>query len=143
MIDIFDGRCALINKKGVCHQCSELNGVFNPKQDTQEELQKINLVKEAEKGGKEYLFDLRMQLLKEIEPVSNPLLRNYNCIILEHNRRVMEKHLEKGRFKPIVFSGPIVKIENTTKFEKTRSERRASVSFKNPALDIRLYHACR
>jgi len=30
MIGIFDGRCALINKEGVCHQCSELNGIFNP-----------------------------------------------------------------------------------------------------------------
>src|SRR6185312_2266600 len=38
MINIFEGRCALINKEGVCHQCSELNGIFNPKQNTQQEL---------------------------------------------------------------------------------------------------------
>src|SRR5215831_13698480 len=25
MVTIFEGRCALINKEGVCHQCSELN----------------------------------------------------------------------------------------------------------------------
>ncbi len=33
MTNIFDERCALINKSGVCHQCSELNGWFNPKQN--------------------------------------------------------------------------------------------------------------
>ncbi|MFN7115709.1 MAG: RNA polymerase sigma factor [Saprospiraceae bacterium] len=36
MMDIFDNRCALINKNGVCHQCSELNGWFNPRQNQQE-----------------------------------------------------------------------------------------------------------
>lgn len=30
MVKIFEGRCALINKEGTCHQCSELNGIFNP-----------------------------------------------------------------------------------------------------------------
>ena len=33
MTDIFDRRCALVNKNGVCHQCTELNGWFNPKQN--------------------------------------------------------------------------------------------------------------
>src|SRR5689334_20883227 len=32
MIEIFDRRCSLINKEGVCYQCTELNGIFNPKQ---------------------------------------------------------------------------------------------------------------
>jgi RNA polymerase sigma-70 factor, ECF subfamily len=31
MTEIFDHRCALVNKNGVCNQCSELNGVHNPK----------------------------------------------------------------------------------------------------------------
>jgi len=31
MVTIYEGRCALINKEGTCHQCSELNGIFNPK----------------------------------------------------------------------------------------------------------------
>jgi RNA polymerase sigma-70 factor (ECF subfamily) len=94
MINIFDGRCALINKEGICHQCSELNGIFNPKQNTQEELMKINLVKEAEKGDKEYLFDLRMQILKEIDPF-NSKASELQLHHLEHNRKVMEKYLEK------------------------------------------------
>jgi len=95
MINIFEGRCALINKKGVCHQCSELNGIFNPKQNTQEELMKIDLVKEAEKGGKEHLFDLRMQILREIDPFKSKA-SELQLHHLEHNRQVMEKYSEKN-----------------------------------------------
>lgn len=94
MIQIFDGRCALINKEGVCHQCSELNNIFNPKQNTQEELMKIDLVKDAEKGDKEYLFDLRMQILQEIDPFTSKA-SELQLHHLEHNRQVMEKYLEK------------------------------------------------
>jgi len=92
MISIFDGRCALVNKEGVCHQCSELNGIFNPKQNTQEELMKIDLAKEAAKGDKEHLFDLRMQLLKEIDPFKSKAAE-LQLHHLEHNRQVMEKYL--------------------------------------------------
>jgi RNA polymerase sigma-70 factor (ECF subfamily) len=95
MIDIYDGRCALINKKGVCHQCSELNGIFNPKQNTQEELAKISLVKDAEMGDKEHLFDLRMEILKEIDPLKSKA-SELQLHHLEHNRQVMEKYLEKS-----------------------------------------------
>ena len=91
MTNIFDGRCALINKEGVCHQCSELNGIFNPKQNTQEELMKIEMVKEAEKGDKERLFDLRMQILKEIDPFKSKA-SELQLHHLEHNRQVMEKY---------------------------------------------------
>jgi RNA polymerase sigma-70 factor (ECF subfamily) len=45
MIEIFDDTCALVNKNGVCNQCSELNGKFNPKQNRQAELMKIKWVK--------------------------------------------------------------------------------------------------
>ena len=95
MINIFDGRCALINKEGVCHQCSELNGKYNPKQDTQQELMKIQLVKEAEKGDKEHLFDLRMHILKEIDPFESQA-SELQLFHLEHNRQVMDKYLEKS-----------------------------------------------
>ena len=94
MIGIFDGRCALINKKGVCHQCSELNAVFNPKQNTQEELMKMELVKAAEKGDKEHLFELRTKLLREIDPFNSPA-SELQLHHLEHNRLVMEKYKEK------------------------------------------------
>ena len=94
MITIFEGRCALINKAGVCHQCSELNGIYNPKQNTQVELMKIDLVKEATKNDKEDLFDLRMRILKEIDPFDSKAsaLQLHH---LEHNRQVMEKYGEK------------------------------------------------
>ncbi|HZE85669.1 MAG TPA: RNA polymerase sigma factor [Puia sp.] len=94
MIGIFDGRCALINKEGVCHQCSELNGIFNPQQNTQEELMKIDLVREAEKGGKEHLFDLRMQILREIDPFTSKAAE-LQLHHLEHNRQVMEKYSQE------------------------------------------------
>lgn len=95
MTDIFEGRCALINKEGVCHQCSELNGIFNPKQDTQAELMKIEMVREAEKGNKEHLFDLRMSILREIDPFKSAAAE-LQLHHLEHNRGVMEQYLENS-----------------------------------------------
>jgi RNA polymerase sigma-70 factor, ECF subfamily len=92
MIQIFDGRCALINKQGVCHQCTELNGIFNPKQNAQEELMKIDLVKEAEKVGKEKLFDLRMQIIQGIDPFKSNSAE-LQLHHLEHNSKAMEKYL--------------------------------------------------
>jgi RNA polymerase sigma-70 factor (ECF subfamily) len=93
MINIFDGRCALINKEGVCHQCSELNGMYNPKQNTQEELMKIDLAREAENGDKEHLFDLRMKILQEIDPFQSPAAA-LQLHHLEYNRDLMEKYAE-------------------------------------------------
>ncbi len=89
MIKIFDGRCAIINKEGVCHQCTELNGIFNPHQKAQEELVKIDMHKEAEKGDKEHLFDLRMKIVQSIDPFNSPAsaLQLHH---LQHNRQVME-----------------------------------------------------
>jgi RNA polymerase sigma-70 factor, ECF subfamily len=94
MIQVFEGRCALINKKGVCHQCSELNGMYNPKQNTQEELMKIDLVREAEKGDKDHLFELRTRILREIDPFKSKA-SELQLHHLEHNRRVMEVYSEK------------------------------------------------
>ncbi len=94
MISVFDGRCALINKEGTCHQCSELNGIFNPKQKAQEELVKIDMVREADKGDKEHLFDLRMKIIQGIDPFSSSAAE-LQLHHLEHNRRVMENIPEK------------------------------------------------
>ncbi len=92
MINIFEGRCALINKNGVCHQCSELNGIFNPKQNLQEELMKIELTKDANDPDKQHLFDLRMKILKEIDPFESQA-SELQLHHLEHNRQVMEKYV--------------------------------------------------
>lgn len=69
MTEIFDHRCALINKNGVCHQCSELNGVFNPKQNSQAELLKIDLVRDSETSSSEDLYRLRANLVRTIDPL--------------------------------------------------------------------------
>jgi RNA polymerase sigma-70 factor (ECF subfamily) len=69
MTDIFEHRCALINKQGVCHQCSHINEIFNPKQDQQEELMKLELVKASKKYNREQLFTLRTLLVKAIDPL--------------------------------------------------------------------------
>lgn len=94
MIKVFDHRCSLINKEGICHQCSELNGIFNPKQDTQEELAKLSLVRDAERGDKEHLFKLRMEVLKGIDPFKSGAAE-LQLHHLEQNRKVMEEYLKK------------------------------------------------
>lgn len=92
MIEVFDQRCALINKQGICHQCTELNGIFNPKQKAQEEIVKLEMARDAENKDKEALFDLRMKILQELDPFESgaAALQLHH---LEHNRKVMEKHL--------------------------------------------------
>ena len=95
MIHVFEGRCALINKQGVCHQCSELNGIFNPKQKFQEEIVKIDMAREAEKANKEHLFDLRMKVVQGIDPFESNAAE-LQLHHLDHNRKVMEKYLEKN-----------------------------------------------
>ena len=93
MIHIFEGRCALVNKKGICHQCSELNGIYNPKQKFQEEALKIDMVRESENSGKEHLFDLRVKVVQGIDPFKSNAAE-LQLHHLEHNRKVMEKYLE-------------------------------------------------
>ncbi|HEX9514398.1 MAG TPA: RNA polymerase sigma factor [Puia sp.] len=69
MTGIFENRCALINKNGVCHQCSHINGIFNPKQNQQEELMKLELVKGSKKFNRAELFTMRTILVKAIDPL--------------------------------------------------------------------------
>jgi RNA polymerase sigma-70 factor (ECF subfamily) len=95
MINIFHNRCSLINKQGACHQCTELNGIFNPQQKAAEEVVKIKMVREAAKKDKAYLFDLRTKIVKGIDPFNSngaELQRHH----LEHNRQVMDQYLKKN-----------------------------------------------
>jgi RNA polymerase sigma-70 factor (ECF subfamily) len=96
MMEIFDYRCSLINKQGVCHQCTELNGIFNPKQKAQEDLVKIEMAREAENKSKDELFDLRMKVLRELDPFESGAAE-LQLHHLEHNRHVMEKYLEENK----------------------------------------------
>jgi len=89
MIAIFDKRCSLINKNGICHQCSELNGIFNPKHETQKELMKIEMVKHAQTKSKEELFDLRVTLAKAIDPF-NSIGCDLQLYHLRHAKNTME-----------------------------------------------------
>ena len=92
MIEIFDQRCSLINKQGVCYQCTELNGIFNSKQKEQEELARIEMARAAADKSKEQLFDLRMKILQELDPFESAAAE-LQLHHLEHNRQVMEKYL--------------------------------------------------
>jgi RNA polymerase sigma-70 factor, ECF subfamily len=95
MIEIFDHRCSLINKQGICYQCTELNGIFNPKQKAQEELVKNEMAREAENKNNEELFDLRMKILQELDPFESGAAE-LQLHHLEHNRQVMEKYLKEN-----------------------------------------------
>ncbi|MDX1908335.1 MAG: RNA polymerase sigma factor [Bacteroidia bacterium] len=92
MADLFEARCALINQQGTCHQCTELNGIFNPKQQAQAELVKIKMVRAAGQADKARLLDLRMEVLREIDPYTSGA-HALQLHHLAHNRRVMEKYL--------------------------------------------------
>src|ERR671922_18398 len=59
MSRVFAQRCALINQQGVCHQCAELNGLFNPHQAEQQELAKLDLVQAAQEPSGQDLFEVR------------------------------------------------------------------------------------
>lgn len=90
MTAIFDRRCALVNKNGVCHQCSELNGWFNPKQNQQEERMKLDLVKGTKKFNREQLYQIRVQLVKAIDPLRTQGA-DLQEILLKCNRMAMGK----------------------------------------------------
>jgi RNA polymerase sigma-70 factor (ECF subfamily) len=89
MIDIFDKRCALVNKNGVCNQCSELNGWLNPKKNQQEAIIQLEMVKSSQKYNREDLYHLRKELIKQIDPLHSQgadlqeLLMNCNVIAME------------------------------------------------------------
>ncbi|MDN5212221.1 sigma-70 family RNA polymerase sigma factor [Fulvivirgaceae bacterium BMA12] len=84
MIRIFDNRCSLINKKGICHQCTGLNKIYNPKQDAQEEANKIKMIRESRQANHQQLLSLRLQLAKSINPL-NAEGRDLHNYLLENS----------------------------------------------------------
>ncbi|AQG82129.1 RNA polymerase sigma factor [Spirosoma montaniterrae] len=72
LMDIFDNRCALIHKNGVCNQCSELNGWFNPKENQQQALMKLDLVRGSKKFNREELYVMRSKLVSALDPLRSP-----------------------------------------------------------------------
>lgn len=69
MTEIFEGRCALINQDGTCHQCSELQGLFNPKADFQRESLKLKMVQVANDSDSNQLMELREEIVKQVNPL--------------------------------------------------------------------------
>ena len=69
MMRIFDDNCAFVSKQGVCNQCSELNGRFNPKQDRRAEEMKVKMVRDRGKHDRTELFKLRAELVRGIDPL--------------------------------------------------------------------------
>jgi RNA polymerase sigma-70 factor, ECF subfamily len=70
MTRILERRCTLINQQGVCHQCAELNGLFNPHQAEQQELAKLDLVRAAQEPAGQDLFEVRTALVRSIDPTN-------------------------------------------------------------------------
>lgn len=68
MQEIFHQRCSLVNKQGACYQCTELNGIFNPRQKEQEALQGISMAALKDNADVKTLFKLRTKLVKAIDP---------------------------------------------------------------------------
>jgi RNA polymerase sigma-70 factor (ECF subfamily) len=52
------------------------------------------MVRDAENKSKEELFDLRMKILQELDPLESGAAE-LQLHHLEHNRQVMEKYLEE------------------------------------------------
>lgn len=68
---VFEQRCALVNKKGICHQCSELNGFNNAKAETQRIIAEMELVKASQDPDKNLLFAMRTEIVKAIDPLNS------------------------------------------------------------------------
>jgi RNA polymerase sigma-70 factor (ECF subfamily) len=70
MRGVFEQRCSLINQQGGCHQCAELNGLFNPHQAESQELAKLDLVRAAQEPAGQDLFEVRTALVGSIDPLN-------------------------------------------------------------------------
>lgn len=69
---VFYQRCALVNKEGTCNQCSELAGIYNPRQAKHAYLQKMEMVAAStESIDQDYLYELRRQLVRFIDPLQS------------------------------------------------------------------------
>lgn len=69
MTSIFAHRCALVSKTGACHQCTELNGVFNPEQNRQVERMKLTKLQASDDANQTELYELRTELVRAIDPL--------------------------------------------------------------------------
>lgn len=84
---IFKERCSLINKDGTCYQCTELLGLFNPRQNAQRELMKIELARNE--GNEDYnqLYQLRSEIVQTINPIESKG-RDLHDNLMQHLKKV-------------------------------------------------------
>jgi len=71
MIKVFDDRCALINKGGVCDQCAALKGFLTKEQSAHQEANRLKLVKEAKTETSERLLELRLDIVRSTDPINS------------------------------------------------------------------------
>jgi RNA polymerase sigma-70 factor, ECF subfamily len=90
MQNVFEHRCALINKEGVCNQCTELNGFNNTKAETQRLVAEMKLVNAAKDPDKIKLFRIRTALVKTIDPL-NAKGTNLHDFLLNCTRQALEQ----------------------------------------------------
>jgi RNA polymerase sigma-70 factor (ECF subfamily) len=64
----FEQRCALINKKGVCYQCAQLNNYFQEEKNAEEKIAKLpfSFAKSPEEN-----LDVRFKLIHKINPLNS------------------------------------------------------------------------
>ncbi|MDN5201929.1 sigma-70 family RNA polymerase sigma factor [Fulvivirgaceae bacterium BMA10] len=85
MINIFDNRCSFVNKKGMCHQCSELNTYLNPKQKQQEIFIRQQLL--SKDHDRQKLFKMRKALIRSINPLTIRGAKIHD-VLMQINRKV-------------------------------------------------------
>jgi len=67
MMRIYDHRCALVSKTGICYQCVNLDDMFNGKGATLQE--DIPILGQADDKDRTALYALRAQLVAQIDPL--------------------------------------------------------------------------
>ena len=97
LVTIFDKRCAFVNKNGVCHQCTELTGILNPKQDAQIKANKLKLVKKQKTENQERLLDIRLEVIRSIDP-----LNSKNTLVTSYFLENSEKWVKEGKQKKVL-----------------------------------------
>jgi len=71
MIQVFDDRCALIKKGGVCDQCTALKGYLTPEQDAHQAANQLKLVQEVNSANNKRLLELRLDIVRSTDPINS------------------------------------------------------------------------
>ena len=81
MKEVFDKDCSLISKSGVCYKCSELSNRSNPKAETQRKIADLELVQSAAELSNSELYQLRVKLVKAIDPLQASSFNLHNFLL--------------------------------------------------------------